>query len=59
MKDRMRLLTSLIGLLTLTGISAQTAQPVPRLVLTVFIDQLRSDYIEAFSPLYSQGGFAD
>ena len=58
MKDRMRIFTSLIGLLTtLVGVSAQTAQPVPRLVVTVFIDQLRSDYIEAFSPLYSQGGF--
>lgn len=57
MKDRMRLLTSLIGLLTLTGISAQTAQPVPRLVVTVFIDQLRADYLEAFAPLFSDGGF--
>ncbi|MBQ0062032.1 MAG: alkaline phosphatase family protein, partial [Bacteroidales bacterium] len=42
----------------MTSASAQTAAPVPRLVVTVMIDQLRSDYLDAFSPLYGEGGFA-
>ena len=29
----------------------------PRLVVNITIDQLRSDYLEAFSPLYGNGGF--
>ena len=29
----------------------------PRLVVNITIDQLRSDYLEAFTPLYGQGGF--
>ena len=29
----------------------------PRLVVNITIDQLRSDYLEAFSPLYGKGGF--
>lgn len=30
---------------------------VPRLIVNIAIDQLRSDYLEAFAPLYSSGGF--
>lgn len=30
---------------------------IPRLVVNVTIDQLRSDYLEAFSSLYLEGGF--
>ena len=29
----------------------------PRLVVSITIDQLRTDYLEAFSPLYGDGGF--
>ncbi len=29
----------------------------PRLVISITIDQLRTDYLEAFTPLYSEGGF--
>lgn len=29
----------------------------PRLVVSITIDQLRTDYLEAFAPLYSEGGF--
>ena len=29
----------------------------PRLVVSITIDQLRTDYLEAFSPLYGEGGF--
>ncbi|MBQ8968297.1 MAG: alkaline phosphatase family protein [Bacteroidaceae bacterium] len=44
-------------LMSLVGAEAQTAPEVPRLVVNVVIDQLRSDYMEAFSPLYGEGGF--
>jgi hypothetical protein len=36
---------------------AQTLQSAPRLVVNITIDQLRTDYIEHFSPLYGEEGF--
>ncbi len=50
---------TLIALAALTGLEldAQTLQPAPRLVVNITIDQLRTDYIEHFSPLYGEGGF--
>lgn len=41
----------------LTSAEMQAFQLAPRLVVNITIDQLRSDYIEAFSPLFSQDGF--
>lgn len=41
----------------LTTAEMQAFQLAPRLVINVTIDQLRTDYMEAFAPLYSQGGF--
>lgn len=35
----------------------QEVQNAPRLVVNIAIDQLRSDYLEAFFPLYSNDGF--
>ncbi len=59
MKSRQqRLFTSLLALMSLASINAQVAKEVPRLVVNVIIDQLRSDYLEAFSPLYGRNGFA-
>ncbi|MEE1088419.1 MAG: alkaline phosphatase family protein, partial [Bacteroidaceae bacterium] len=55
--QRIRLLTSLLILMSVAGAEAQTAPEVPRLVVNVVIDQLRTDYMEAFSPLYSERGF--
>ena len=52
-----RFLTPLILVLTWANIEAQTSAPVPRLVVNVTIDQLRTDYIEAFSSLFGNGGF--
>ena len=50
-----------ITLLTIMGFKAeavgQELRQAPRLVITITIDQLRSDYLEAFMPLYSDGGF--
>ncbi|MBR1499028.1 MAG: alkaline phosphatase family protein [Bacteroidaceae bacterium] len=36
---------------------AQEASGVPSLVVNIVIDQLRNDYLDAFTPLYGQGGF--
>lgn len=52
-----RLLTSLIAAFVITSLQAQTAPGAPRLVVGLTIDQLRSDYIEAFSALYGERGF--
>ena len=51
------LLTSLIAALTITGLQAQTLPATPKLVVGLTIDQLRTDYIEAFSSLYGEKGF--
>ena len=32
-------------------------QYAPRLVVNITIDQLRTDYLEAFAPLYGANGF--
>lgn len=53
-----RILTSLIALMALVEVNGQAAPEVPRLVVNVIIDQLRSDYLQAFSPLYGEKGFA-
>ena len=37
--------------------TAQTMKPTPKLVVNITIDQLRTDYIEAFSPYYGDDGF--
>lgn len=52
-----------ITLLAILGFHAEmmadTTQPAaaPRLVVSINIDQLRSDYLQAFAPLYSDEGF--
>lgn len=51
------ILTSLALLMSMLAAEAQTAPEVPRLVVNVVIDQLRTDYMDAFSPLYSDRGF--
>lgn len=54
-----RYLSTLILLAMLTGmeIEAQTLKPSPRLVVNIAIDQLRTDYMEQFAPLYTADGF--
>ena len=51
-----------ITLFTILGFTPEMkAQPkiqyAPRLVVSITIDQLRTDYLEAFSPLFSNDGF--
>ena len=49
-----------ITILTLLGLSSEAAAQAlsqqPRLVVTIAIDQLRTDRMEAFSSLYAQNG---
>ncbi|MDR0972843.1 MAG: alkaline phosphatase family protein [Prevotellaceae bacterium] len=52
-----KILTSLLALLSLGTVQAQNASAVPRLVVGLTIDRLRTDYIEAFSELYGDKGF--
>lgn len=51
-----KILTTFIASMTIVGTMAQTTT-VPRLVVGITIDQLRSDYLKAFYPLYGEGGF--
>ena len=51
-----RYLTALLLAFAATAHS-QSLQPAPRLVVNITIDQLRTDYIEAFSPYYGTDGF--
>ena len=55
MKNRY-ILTSLFTLLAI-GLQAQGIPTIPKLVVGVTIDQLRADYLDAFSALYGNRGF--
>ena len=50
------LITSILAL-TFSGLQAQPLPATPKLVVTLTIDQLRTDYMEAFSSLYGEKGF--
>ena len=51
-----QILTTFFASIAMAGTMAQTGS-VPRLVVGISIDQLRSDYLNAFMPLYSEEGF--
>ena len=51
-------ITATIFAVAVSGVAeAQVSRQVPRLVVSIAVDQLRSDYIEAFMPSYGGGGF--
>lgn len=50
------LITSILAL-TFSSIQAQPLPASPKLVVALTIDQLRTDYMEAFSSLYGEKGF--
>ena len=50
------LITSIL-MLTIGSVQAQSLPVLPRLVVMLTIDQLRTDYMEDFEPLYGEGGF--
>lgn len=52
-----RLLTALIGAWILSNASLYASADAPRLVVSITIDQLRSDYVQAFKSLYGERGF--
>lgn len=43
-------------LATVCSAQAQVVPELPRLVVNILVDQLRTDYMEAFMPLYGEGG---
>lgn len=45
-----------LALLILGGVS-RAAEPAPRLVVVISVDQLRADYLERFRPHFGEGGF--
>ena len=51
-----QLLTTFFISASIAGAMAQNTN-VPRLVVGITIDQLRTDYLNAFMPLYGEGGF--
>ncbi|MCC8187686.1 MAG: alkaline phosphatase family protein [Bacteroides sp.] len=51
------IITSILTVLTFTGLQAQSVPSTPRLIVGLTIDQLRTDYLESFSPLYGEKGF--
>ena len=52
-----RYVTAALVAITATATQAQTLNPAPKIVVNITVDQLRSDYIEAFAPLYTENGF--
>lgn len=52
-----RILTSLLAACVLAQAEAKESFDAPRLVVNITIDQLRSDFMEAFMPLYGERGF--
>lgn len=42
--------------MALMSVDAQSGSELPRLVVNIFVDQLRTDYMEAFAPLYGEDG---
>ena len=52
-----RILTSLLAMMAIAGLQAQEAPAVPKLVVGLTIDQLRMDYVEAFSAMFGERGF--
>ena len=46
-----------LATLPLTTMEAQTSQEIPRIVVNITIDQLRSDYMHAFLQMYGETGF--
>ena len=52
-----RLFTALLISSSVSVVLGQPRTSVPKMVVGITIDHLRTDYMEAFSPLYGEGGF--
>lgn len=51
------LLTAMSALASAEGAPLTAGKPVPKVVVNILVDQLRSDYLQAFMPLYGDAGF--
>ncbi|MGN1235958.1 MAG: alkaline phosphatase family protein, partial [Bacteroidaceae bacterium] len=49
--------TPFLAVTLLAGIEAQAEKQIPRMVVNIAIDGLRSDLLDAFMPLYGENGF--
>ena len=49
--------TPFLAVTLLAGIEAQAEKQIPRMVVNIAIDGLRSDLLDAFMPLYGESGF--
>ena len=52
-----KILSSLIAILAATGLHAQQTSEIPKLVVSIVVDQLRGDYLQYFSHTYGEKGF--
>ena len=50
-------LTTLLALLTVTGMHAEQQTEPPKLVVCIVVDQLRGDYLQYFAPTFGEKGF--
>jgi hypothetical protein len=50
-------LAPLLAVTLLAGIEAQADRQIPRMVVNITVDGLRSDLLDAFMPLYGDNGF--
>lgn len=48
---------TLLAVVSALQVDSQSVKPTPRLVVSIAIDQLRSDYLETFIPYYGSQGF--
>ena len=53
----LKLFSTIAVLISFCKVEAQEAPVLPRLVVNIMVDQLRTDYLEAFAPLYGSRGF--
>ena len=51
------ILPPLIAAMAWVSAEAQDIKDVPKVVVNITIDRLRSDYMNAFVPIYGQDGF--
>lgn len=55
---RLPFIVSLLTAMTVLSVPEASAAPgMPRVVVSILVDQLRTDYMNAFMPLYGQEGF--
>jgi len=52
-----KILTTAFCFMTAINICSQTVRQTPKLVVTIVVDQLRSDYLQYFSPTFGDKGF--